>query len=194
MAKKEIQGIPVEDIILLDKIGNGMYTISTQDGKKHDLSLNQGEVVSLTNILRHRKKDDASQEPAGETPADNIPKRELASLDRNLGNRLEVEFKDPNMGGYWASDSDLPTFLSVGYEYARSDDLFDFSSQFADLTVGDGFTPNGHICRDGLTLLKAPKELQKKVDEIFYNRRTRAKDSKFYISTDDLNRKQAQYN
>ena len=204
MTKKEklLQGTPYSQVVKVDKLGNGVYKIYKEDGSNADLSLDKGEVSSITASLRFRNRgnvsltsdDKGSQEISAEPEASAstiTPERGLASLERNLGNWMDVEFIDPAYGGYWSSDDDMPKFLSVGYKFAQPNQVKDFRLRFADLNPGEGMSPGGAIKRNGLTLLIAPKILQAEVDKYYYDKRPNVENRPDFISPEELAAKQS---
>ena len=134
--------------------------------------------------------DEISAEP--EASASTItPERDFASLERNLGNWMDVEFIDPAYGGYWASDDDIPKFLSYGYKFAQPNQVKDFRLRFSDLNPGEGMSPGGAIKRSGLALLIAPKSLQERIEKHFYDKRPNVENRADFISPEELAAKQS---
>ena len=203
ISDKKLQGkIPYSEVLKIDKLGSGVYKIYTEDGNQTDLSLDKGEVTSISASLRFRKRGNApltsDDKETQDKPADSeasantlTPERDLAFLERNLGNWMDVEFVDPAYGGYWSSDDDMSFFLSAGYKIAQPKQVQDFEMRFGNLNPGEGMNPGGAIKRNGLTLLIAPKTLQAQIDKYFYNKRPNVEERSNYISPQELAAKQA---
>ena len=202
--EKKLQNIPYSMVTKVDKLGNGVHRIYIEDGTHSDLSLDRGEVASITASLRFRKRENATLNPDDKDtqikPAESeasastlTPERDLASLERILGNWMDVEFVDPAYGGYWSSDDDMARFLSAGYKIAQPNQVRDFEIRFADMNPGEGMSPGGSIKRNGLTLLVAPKALQERIDKFYYDRRPNVEEKSDFISPEELARKQSAY-
>lgn len=203
MARDNIQGIPMNNILSFDKLGNGMFKLKLADGSIKDVSLDKGEMISLGHAIRQRSKTDAnltvddknSTAPTEElSPSDLEPIRDFSSIERNLNNWMEVEYVDENMGGFWSSDEDLARYLSVGYRHAKPEDIVDFKLRFSDINPGEALSPSGLIARHGLTLLVRSHNLAKKVDDYYLNKSSKIEEREMYISQNELAKKQAQYN
>jgi hypothetical protein len=201
---KLLQGIPYEEIEKIDNKGNGVYTIFTKEGLEKELSLDRGEAISIQQHLRHRAKIEvaASKQSDKEIKTQiSARKKELstelniAALERNLGNWMDVKFIDPDIRGYWPTLDKVPYYRSLGYEVALPDDIENFDIHFSNSNPGGGLNPNGNISMHGHVLMKCHKRLQQAVLEHNYKKRElyNPKNTQGYMSENDLSKKMSQY-
>lgn len=178
----EIEGLLLKDIKKIDKTTPGMYIIELRDGSKDEYSLDDGQSTFIDHYLSRHLSDDVSESdvvlPSGEKVE--IPYMTVNALERSLGNWMDVEFVDPDLGGYWASDEDLPRFLMKGYVYAQPNMIKFYESTFDDSNPGEGLSPDGIIKRNGHTLLVVRKETQKMLHDYYFNKRRDYRSDKFF--------------
>lgn len=168
----EIAGVTLSDIKKIDRMTNGMYIIKLTSGEIQEVSLDGGEASIIDHFLNRQSHDDVLQsdaKPSAEII--DLPILNIEDLERNLGSVFEVEFADPNIGGFWAIPEDIPQLLKYRYTFARPHMIKFFDSAFGDLKPGEGFNPEGPISVNGHTLLVARKETQQAVMDFYYNKR-----------------------
>ncbi len=195
LEEMEISGIKLKEFKKIDKLGNGMYIIElAETGLTKELSLDKGEAELVDHYLnRHLNNGGASISSDEENASSaslhkkvDLPSFNREALERNLGNSFEVEFVDPDIGGYWAIEEDIKYYISTGYTYAKSSMIKFFESSFGDMKPGEGFSPDGRICINGHTLLVAKKSTQQQLQDYHYSRRQGPKDRQFYMSPEEL--------
>jgi len=186
--EESIQGINLSDIKSIDKLSEGMFIIEMKDGLTTELSLDDGEADTIDHHLnRQLLSNDASLTDG--TPSDikiELPEFNRNALERNLGSWMEVTFVNSDISGYWATEDDISYYMQAGYTYATPNMIKFYKSTFSGRNPGEGESPEGHICRNGHTLLVCRQETSEQLKKFHYNKRQKPEDRKFHLSKEKM--------
>lgn len=183
----------VDKIVKLDKIKPGIYSVVFIDGSIREMKISQGDSVSLQAKIRSRQKKQLSEvsakpvsedtsAPLSDSSALNssstryVEKVNRTPLEKLLLGQLDLEFKDPEMTGYWVTDEEMTQRLRWGYEHCYPRDVVDGEIMFATLRPGETGSNGSAIRHNELTLLKIRKEEAEKIQELFESKITRPDD------------------
>lgn len=152
------------------------YKLVLVDGEDKDIFLSSSEAKSLTQKLRWSKpkeKEEVETTAISDDSVSSAPKKKINidSLKRNLSGARNVKFKNPDLVSYWATESNVPRRLSMGYEHARKEDIKDFDLQFSHLNVGLLNNSDGRIMVGSDVLLKTHIENRDAIRKINYENR-----------------------
>ena len=174
--------ILLDDIKEFTKIKNGIYSIVENDGttiKSFMLKMDVAEAAMK--IISERDNQSQSALKVSDTPQKSAKSEvwdegksmetSIEAIEKNFGSHLNVTFKDPNLTGYWETDSGIPKRLAIGYEFTKPSDLLNFESQFADLTMGFEKNPDSMIKRGELTLMHTSKKNKENIMNYHYKQR-----------------------
>jgi len=180
--------IDLENIVTYDKLGNGEYRFTFEDGHTETCALTKSEITSVSSKLRWKKQEIAKKQEeqknssalSGNMPATtasdlsaqaansfNVPNRPLKAL-LSGGFRDLIRPKDPNMVIYWASAEEMAVRRSWGCQLAQPNQVEGSDCLFENALPGEvnGFI-NGRIVYKELTALIYSKDLQKQIESIW---------------------------
>lgn len=173
-----------------DKLGNGEYKFTFEDGRVETHSLSKSEITSVSSKIRWKKEKAVEKQIeqknssalSGNIPAQNpeISAKAANGINKPINRPLVallsgsfkdlVSPKDSSMRLRWVSTFEMQKYLTFGVRFARPEEIEGGDNIFDNLRPGEhGGLLNGRIVYGELTLMIYPNSLGEEIENIWHN-------------------------
>jgi hypothetical protein len=192
--QENVDEIEADSVVKLDNLGNGMYKLTMDDSSTIELSLDEGEADQLRESIQERLGDVNSPQPSDEesynedtSVQETLNERfNRGPLERNLSTNFSNIRVKPHLRGYWPLHNEAGRYMSLGYDYAKPEDIENYEAVISYLNPGQTQTPDGRITYEGHVLMVTTPEIAKRKHDMAYAKRVTADQIRGNLSPNEM--------